>query len=690
MRNPVIFPSIKYIHWRKILPTYLALVISFNALFGSLLYIHYQEDISHKSAMLLHQQQGQTNPPLPASDTHVLQGELLHCIAHTQGIHILLFLAIFTVSLPLLFWVTLLLTNEQEIKKQLQEEKNQTAHLNILLQTIIQIHRLIDREKEKLGLIRTCCDILVSSHGYASAWIILLDQQGKVETSAESGLRHNFDELKRLIDSGEQPSCIGGCMDHHGLISIDTPATFCAGCLLANGYPRTGIMCASIEHDETIYGYLNVSLSTVFIDNQEDKDRFREIAGDIGYALFNQEQQKQKQQMETALRQSEERLRSLTEHAQDAILMMDQQGAISYWNPASEKILGYCAAEALGKNLHSLLAPSRYHAAQQAAFPEFVRTGQGKAIGKTVELTARRRDGREIPVTLSLSAFFQDGGWNAIGILRDMTDHKLMEERVLQSQKMSTIASLAAGVAHEINTPLSAILQSIQVIRQSLDPNLARNREIADLCGLDLARMQDYFEKREISFFMDGIRDSAIKSGAIISNLLQFSRPQTLEREQADLALLLDKAVELAKSDYNLKKHYDILNIEISRDYAPNLPPVSCVAIEIEQVFINLLKNAVQAIGSRPEPKPKPLITLRTRQNGEMIRVEVEDNGPGIDAETRRHLFDPFFTTKDIGMGTGLGLSVAYTIVVTKHNGLLSVNSEPGHGATFIVDLPLT
>ncbi len=690
MRNPVTFSSIKDIPWRKILPTFLFIVTSFNAFVGILLYIHTKEAIIHKSAILEYEQQSQTNLSPSQPGNTVVCEKLTHCVTHTQRFHFFLFLSIFTTSLPLLLWVTLLTNREKEINKQLQKEQKNTVHLNILLHTIIQIHRLIDQEKEKQSLAQNCCDILVTSRGYASAWIILLNQQGQIEISAESGLLHNFEKLEHYVNLGNLPFCVCDCKAQQGLVIIDAPATFCTDCPMANGYPRTGIMCASIGHDARIYGYLNVSLFTDFIQNQEDKDRFREIAGDIGYALFNLEQQEQKLKMETALRQSEERLRSLTEYAQDAILMMDQKGAISYWNPASERILGYSAEEALGQNLHSLLTPSRYRPAQQAAFPEFILTGRGKAIGKTVDVVARRRDGREIPVTLSLSSFFQDGGWNAIGILRDMTDHKIMEEKLLQSEKMATVAGLAAGVAHEINTPLSAILQSIQVIRQSLDPNLARNREIADLCGLDLARMQDYFEKREISFFMDGIRDSAIKSGAIISNLLQFSRPQTLEREQADLALLLDKAVELAKSDYNLKKHYDILNIEISRDYAPNLPPVSCVAIEIEQVFINLLKNAVQAIGSRPEPKPKPLITLRTRQNGEMIRVEVEDNGPGIDAETRRHLFDPFFTTKDIGMGTGLGLSVTYTIVVTKHNGLLSVNSEPGHGATFIVDLPLT
>lgn len=162
-----------------------------------------------------------------------------------------------------------------------------------------------------------------------------------------------------------------------------------------------------------------------------------------------------------------------------------------------------------------------------------------------------------------------------------------------------------------------------------------------------------------------------------------------MEFAREDLALLLDKAVELAKNDYNLKKSYNILNVEISREYTPNLPPVSCLGMDIQQVFINLLKNAVQAMGDRPGPKSKSRITLRTLHLNEIVRVEIADNGPGMDEETRRHIFDPFFTTKDIGVGSGLGLTVSYAIIVTKHGGQLTVQSAPGQGVTFTIDLPL-
>jgi PAS domain S-box-containing protein len=146
------------------------------------------------------------------------------------------------------------------------------------------------------------------------------------------------------------------------------------------------------------------------------------------------------------LRESESRMRAITDSAQDAILMMDPEGRILYWNPAAERILGYTGAEAIGKNLHSLISPSRYHAAQHAAFPMFKKTGMGAAVGKTLELEAIRKDGKEISVQLSLSTIHMNGAWHAVGVLRDVTERKLAEEEFKLAAERLALATRAGGV----------------------------------------------------------------------------------------------------------------------------------------------------------------------------------------------------------------------------------------------------
>lgn len=288
------------------------------------------------------------------------------------------------------------------------------------------------------------------------------------------------------------------------------------------------------------------------------------------------------------------------------------------------------------------------------------------------------------------------------GTLQDITGQKQMEDLLMQSEKMTTIAGLAAGVAHEINTPLSAILQSAQIIEQGLDEDRAKNRELASEYGLDLARINDYLNKKEIGYFLTGIRDSALSASHIINNLLQFSRPINGDITQVNIAELLDNAVQLSHADYDLRKNFDILKLDIKKEYDPELPAVPCVAMEISQVMLNLIKNAAQALGEEvhgesnkglryPEKKQKKgLLTLRTLRVDDRVRIEVEDNGPGMSDEVRRHVFDPFYTTKDVGEGTGLGLSVAYAIICDKHKGRLWVESEPGRGTKFVVELALT
>ena len=272
-------------------------------------------------------------------------------------------------------------------------------------------------------------------------------------------------------------------------------------------------------------------------------------------------------------------------------------------------------------------------------------------------------------------------------VAQDITKRKKMEEQLFLSEKLATIAGLAAGVAHEINTPLSAILQSAQIIEQGLAADRPANHDLAAECDVDLDKVYHYLEKKELNYFLTGIRESAVKASGIINSLLDFSRPHKGELRRVNLTKLLNNALELARADYNLKKKYDILNVEINREYDLELPAVSCIPMEIEQVVLNLVKNAVQAMADADVKNPR--ITIRTKLLGNKARVEVEDNGPGMNADIKKHVFDPFFTTKEVGSGTGLGLSVSYAIIHDKHGGDIRVESEPGRGATFVVDLPL-
>ncbi len=273
-------------------------------------------------------------------------------------------------------------------------------------------------------------------------------------------------------------------------------------------------------------------------------------------------------------------------------------------------------------------------------------------------------------------------------MIEDITEQKKMEKQLFLSEKLTTIAGLAAGVAHEINTPLSAILQAHQLVEMGLSPEKMRSKEKAAKCNVDLAAVQDYFKKNDLDYFMDGIRQSALKASDIIKSLLEFSRPNEGNFFTANLEDIIESSLLLSQSDYDMKKKYGITNVQIIKEYAPDLPSVICVPTEIEQVILNLIKNSVQAM-AEADLTEKPCITLRTAITGNRAVIEVEDNGPGIPENIKSNIFDPFFTTRDVGTGAGLGLSVSHAIIVDKHKGEIRVESEPGQGAKFIVELPL-
>jgi signal transduction histidine kinase len=254
---------------------------------------------------------------------------------------------------------------------------------------------------------------------------------------------------------------------------------------------------------------------------------------------------------------------------------------------------------------------------------------------------------------------------------------------------MMSVGGLAAGMAHEINNPLGGILQGQQNIRRRLDGSLSKNNEVATQLGLKMDSLHAYLEQRQILHFLDQIADAGKRASDIVENMLQFSRKGDVKRQPTNIATLIDKVLELAAVDYDLKKQYDFRRITIQRDFDPELSEISCIASEIQQVLLNILRNSAQALQGRIQQGETAHITVRTRRQDDMASIEVTDNGEGMDAEARRRVFEPFYTTKPPGLGTGLGMSVSYFIVVDTHGGTMDVTSTPGQGTTVTVTLPI-
>jgi PAS domain S-box-containing protein len=281
-----------------------------------------------------------------------------------------------------------------------------------------------------------------------------------------------------------------------------------------------------------------------------------------------------------------------------------------------------------------------------------------------------------------------NGAEGAVIRLDDVTEQVRLEEMMIQSEKMLSVGGLAAGMAHEINNPLAGILQNTAVLENRLFGDLPANRKAAETTGLNLDTLHRYLERRNLPTLVQNIRTSGDRAAAIVRNMLSFSRKSDRVMSSHHLGPLLDKTLELARTDYDMKRHYDFKQIQIVRDYDPAAPPVPCESSKIQQVFLNILKNGAEAMAEEIDQKRLPRFILRVKEDGIWVRVEIEDNGPGMTDATRRRIFEPFFTTKPVGKGTGLGLSVSYFIITENHGGKLDAQGVDGGGTRFTIKLP--
>ena len=334
------------------------------------------------------------------------------------------------------------------------------------------------------------------------------------------------------------------------------------------------------------------------------------------------------------------------------IVAMDVAGKVTLWNPAAVKLFGWSAEETLGRP---------YPVSSEDERADLMKAFDGVLSGQPIkdrETTRGRRDGTMIQVSISAGPLYDANGAisGGVAVIADLTERKALESRMAQSEKLSAIGQLAAGVAHELNNPLGVILGFAQSV----------SRKVGDADPLALP--------------LHSITREALRCKDLVQNLLTFSRQDRKSLEPLDLTNAVSGALLLVEAQSRIR------GVELRRELGTASLIVSANSNQIQQIVINLCNNALDAT---PQGGSVTVACRRREADGRSwARVEVRDTGSGISATIRKKIFDPFFTTKDPGKGTGLGLSLVYELV-QNHHGRLDFTSEEGRGTTFFVDLPL-
>ncbi|WLG27476.1 sensor histidine kinase [Pseudomonas lurida] len=375
-------------------------------------------------------------------------------------------------------------------------------------------------------------------------------------------------------------------------------------------------------------------------------------------------------------------LNSIIDSMPSALIALDEQLYVTQWNQEASALSGTRLDEALNQPIYLAFQPLKPYLPQ-------IRAAVEQHTVERIERVTWFKDDEAKHYALTFYPLMGGAGRGVVIRIDDITQRLSLEEMMVQSEKMLSVGGLAAGMAHEINNPLGAILHNVQNIRRRLSPDLPKNLEHAEQAGIALETVNHYLQSREVPQLLDGIQQAGARAAKIVTHMLSFSRRSNRQMAPCDLPALIDQAVEIAGNDFDLTIGFDFKGQAIIRQFDPQLGPVPGTANELEQVLLNLLKNAAQAIHLREDDSEPGRIILRTRLNPPWAEIQVEDNGIGMSESVRKRTFEPFFTTKEIGQGTGLGLSVSYFIITNNHKGQMEVHSSLGQGTCFTLRLPL-
>ena len=404
----------------------------------------------------------------------------------------------------------------------------------------------------------------------------------------------------------------------------------------------------------------------------------------------------QRKQVESKLRESEEKYRIQFENMLDAVLVTDvETGVLVDCNSAALRLLGKDYPEVVGHSQKDFY-PS------EDAYQKFLKTFHGKKE-EIIETEIVTKTGEQIDVAVKANIFEHQGKKLMQGIFRDVTEKKksekeraFLEAQLAHTQKLESIGYLAAGIAHEINTPAQFVGDNIRFLKEGFSDVLAlifKYNQLAEICTNNgiasemiheietAAKAMDFkYLLGEIPRAIDESMDGVNRVSNIVRSMKEFSHPPEKEKTPSDLNKAIENTITICRNEWK--------NVaEMVMDFDPDLPPVPCFLDELNQVILNLIMNSIYAI-KQVEKEKLGKIVIATRYEKSWVEIRVADTGAGISEEHKGKIFSQFFTTKEVGQGTGQGLAISYSIITKKHGGTIDFQSEAGKGTTFIIRLP--
>lgn len=391
--------------------------------------------------------------------------------------------------------------------------------------------------------------------------------------------------------------------------------------------------------------------------------------------------------LEKSKEENEKILKNILNSMQTGVLVIDsQKNEIVNVNRSAVTVIGGTDDEIMGKDIDTVIPPNKKAEDSQA---------------QNYESEMVKLDGKKVPVLMSKAEILIDGKTHEIVSFSDITDRKAAEYELAQDQKLKSIGSLAAGIAHEINTPTQYVSDNTRFLQDAFEDMTSLMQKYQAFCG-SLKEKEEYQEPLEeidelideidVEYLDEEIPKSIEQSlsgldriSTIVNAMRDYSHPEMKEKKASDINKIINNSITVGRSEW--KYHADMIT-ELDEE----LPPVNCHNGEVSQVILNMVINAAHAIEeSKAETGvDKGEIRIATKQvDDDWVEITISDNGAGVPDSVKDRIFDPFFTTKDVGKGTGQGLALVHKVVIDKHSGTLTLESERGKGTTFFIRLPI-